>query len=59
MFTAKFYSKFANVPSMEELTELEKELIAAIRNDKNSKHNESRQLKEYAIELFDEILNDL
>ncbi len=58
MFTTKFYSRFANVTSMEELTELEKELIAAIRNYRNSKHNESKRLRDYAIELFDEILND-
>ncbi len=58
MFTTKFHSKFVINGIMEELTEQEKELIAAIRNYRNSKHNESRQLRDYAIELFDELLND-
>ncbi len=52
--TTKNYSIFV----MEEFSEREMELIAAIRNYKNSKHNESKQLKDYAIELFDEMLND-
>nr|DAN52409.1 MAG TPA: hypothetical protein [Caudoviricetes sp.] len=43
---------------MEELTDEEKELIAAIRNYKKSKHNESKKLKDFAIELFDQLLND-
>ncbi len=42
---------------MEDLNEQEKELIAAIRNYKASRHNESKQLKRYARDLFDEILN--
>lgn len=40
------------------LTEKEFELLEAIRNFKNSRHNYSRQLEEYARELFDEMMDD-
>ncbi|MDR0824579.1 MAG: ArsR family transcriptional regulator [Prevotella sp.] len=38
------------------LTEEEKELIEAIRNFKNSKHNPSEQLEWYAVKLFENLL---
>ena len=38
------------------LTEKEKELIEAIRNLKNSKHNYSQELELYVRELFEIIL---
>jgi hypothetical protein len=41
------------------LTEKEKELIEAIRNLKNSKHNYSFQLEEYVRELFDRMLDEI
>ena len=41
-----------------ELTEKEFELLEAIRNFKNSRHNYSRQLEEYVRELFDEMMDD-
>ncbi len=41
----------------EELTEQEKELIAAIRNYKKSLHNESKRLKWYARDLLEELLS--
>ncbi len=40
-----------------ELSEEEKELIAAIRNYRNSLHNESKRLKWYARDLFEELLS--
>ena len=39
-----------------ELTEQERELIEAIRNLRNSKHNYSLELELYARELFEMIL---
>jgi hypothetical protein len=41
------------------LTEEEKELIEAIRNLKNSKHNYSFQLEDYVRELFDRMLDEI
>jgi hypothetical protein len=41
------------------LTEQEWELIETIRNLKNSKHNYSYQLEEYARELFDRMLDEI
>ena len=41
------------------LTEKERELIEAIRNLKNSKHNYSVQLEEYVRELFDRMLDEI
>ena len=38
------------------LTEREWELIEAIRNFKNSKHNPSQQLEWHAIKLFENML---
>lgn len=38
------------------LTEQEKELIEAIRNFKNSKHNPSTELEIYAVRLFEQLL---
>ncbi len=38
------------------LTEKEKELIEAIRNFKNSKHNPSLNLEIFAIRLFEKLL---
>jgi hypothetical protein len=38
------------------LTEKENELIEAIRNYKNSKHNPSKELELYAIRLFELLL---
>lgn len=43
---------------MKQLTEKEEELIQAIRNFKNSKHNPSFELEWYARRLFDELLYD-
>ena len=43
---------------MNELTEKEQELIEAIRNVQKSKHNQSKELRRYAKELFDVLLND-
>ncbi len=43
---------------MEDLTEKEKDLIEAIRNFKNSKHNPSDNLARYARDLFEELLYD-
>lgn len=40
------------------LTENEQALNEAIRNIKNSKHNPSKDLRRYAKELFDELLNE-
>ncbi len=40
----------------EDLTEQEKELIAAIRNYRKSFHNESKRLKRYAKALFEEMI---
>lgn len=42
-----------------DLTEQEWELLEAIRNFKNSRHNPSAQLEAYALQLFDEIMYDL
>ncbi len=42
---------------MDDLNEQEKELIAAIRNYRASRHNESKQLKRYARDLFDQMLS--
>jgi len=39
-----------------ELTEEEWELIEAIRNFKNSKHNLSKNLEIYAIRTFEELM---
>lgn len=39
------------------LTPEESELIEAIRNVQNSKHNPSKMLKRYAKECFDKLLN--
>lgn len=39
------------------LTPEERELIEAIRNVQHSKHNPSKNLRRYAKELFDELLN--
>jgi hypothetical protein len=41
------------------LTEKERELIETLRNLKNSKHNYSIRLEEYARELFDTILDEI
>ena len=41
------------------LTEEEKELIEAIRNLKNSKHNYSWQLEQYVRELFDRMIDEI
>jgi len=40
------------------LTEKEWELIEAIRNYKNSKHNLSQQLEWYVLKLFENLLYD-
>ena len=40
------------------VTEKEKELIEAIRGYKNSKHNPSKMLKLYAMQIFDEIIRE-
>lgn len=42
-----------------ELTEQEWELLEAIRNFKNSRHNPSPQLEAYVLQLVDEIMYDL
>jgi hypothetical protein len=42
-----------------ELTEEEQELIEAIRNLQNSKHNYSYQLEDYVRELFDRIIDEI
>lgn len=41
-----------------ELTDQEKELIMQIRNYKNSKHNPSRELRAFAKELFDTLMDE-
>ena len=41
-----------------DLTEQEKELIEQIRNYKKSKHNPSKNLKWYILELFYNLLDD-
>jgi hypothetical protein len=41
------------------LTEKEKELIEAIRNLRNSKHNYSYQLEDYSRELFDRMIDEI
>lgn len=38
------------------LTEQERELIEAIRNFKNSKHNYSEELEKWIIRLFEKLL---
>jgi len=43
---------------MTQLTEKEQELIDAIRNVQKSEHNPSKELRRYAKELFDTLLND-
>ena len=43
---------------MTQLTEKEQELIDAIRNVQKSKLNPSKELRRYAKELFDTLLND-
>jgi len=40
------------------LTEKEWELIEAIRNYKNSRHNLSQQLEWYALKLFENLMYD-
>ena len=40
------------------LTDKEKELIEAVRNYKTSKHNPSRMLKNYAKQVFNELLRE-
>ena len=40
----------------QELTEKEWELIQAIRNYQNSKHNPSQQLEYYILKLFEELM---
>lgn len=40
------------------LTEEEVELIEAIRNFKNSKHNPSKELEEYAWILFQKLMDE-
>jgi len=40
------------------LTDKEWELIEAIRNYRNSKHNPSQQLEWYALQLFENLLYD-
>jgi hypothetical protein len=40
------------------LTEKEQALIEAIRNVQNSKHNPSKELKRFAKELFNTLLNE-
>jgi hypothetical protein len=42
-----------------ELTEEEEELITAIRNLRNSKHNYSYQLEDYVRQLFDRIIDEI
>lgn len=39
-----------------ELTEEETELIEAIRNFKNSKHNPSKELEIYAVREFEKLM---
>ena len=41
---------------MKQLTEQEEELIEAIRNFKNSKHNPSVELELYIRQMFEELL---
>lgn len=43
---------------MNDLTEKERNLIEAIRAVQKSKHNPSKELRRYAKELFDELLNN-
>lgn len=40
-----------------ELTEQEKELIEQIRNYKNAKHNPSKRIRVYIIQLFYNLLD--
>lgn len=42
---------------VKEITEQENDLIEAIRNYRNSLHNESKELRRYAKILFDEMIN--
>jgi hypothetical protein len=41
------------------LTEKERELIEALRNLKNSRHNYSWQLEAYVRELFDRMIDEI
>ncbi len=41
-----------------EITEQENDLIEAIRNYKSSYHNKSKELRRYAIILFEEMIYD-
>lgn len=41
---------------MKKLTEEQKELLEAIENFRNSKHNYSEQLEEYAKECFENLM---
>ena len=43
---------------MKKLNEEEEELIEAIRNFKNSKHNPSKNLEEYAWFLFQKMMDE-
>lgn len=40
-----------------EITDQENDLIEAIRNYKKSLHNESKQMRRYARELFEEMMS--
>ena len=54
----KIHSTFVDVIRNEmELTEKEQELIEAIRNLKNSKHNFSIELELWTRELFENLLD--
>ena len=41
---------------MKDLTEQEKELIAAIRNFRGTKHNPSQNLEVYAVRVFEQLM---
>ena len=41
---------------LKEITEQENDLIEAIRNYRNSVHNQSQELRRYAKILFDEMI---
>lgn len=54
-----FVVRFTNISNMRrEITEEEFDLLEAIRNFRRSKHNPSRQLEEYAQELFNNLMYD-
>ena len=44
---------------IEKLTEQEADLIEAIRNLKNSKHNYSYELEKYVRDLFDNMIDEI